>query len=135
MTGRHSRCGYILLEAVAAMAVLSIGLLAVNQGMREALRTRGQARDYTQARFVLEDVMGRLLFEPLLAEGTKSGTAGEGELSRFRWSYTVSRVEIPAASMPGRPRLASRAAAVFREPPAEFMLKVEASVSLGAAGA
>ncbi|UCC16519.1 MAG: hypothetical protein JSU58_09150, partial [Dehalococcoidales bacterium] len=64
--------------------MLSIGLVAVNRAFGEALLVRAQARDYTQARFLLEERMGELELQPVLAEGTASGNFGK-EFPRFRW--------------------------------------------------
>ena len=91
----RAHLGYILAELLVALAVLSIGVLAVNRALRETVVTRGQARDFTHARFLLEQIVGNLELQPLLKEETRSGTF-DGEFSRFSWTYTVSRVDVAA---------------------------------------
>lgn len=82
------RNGYALLETIVAMVVLSIGILAVNQAMRNAVLIRAQARDYTRARFYLEDIVSRMELQPVIEEGTWRG-ACEGD-SRFQWEVKVT---------------------------------------------
>lgn len=122
---KRQRRGYILLEAVAALAILSVGILAIQQAMREALATRGQARDYTQARFLLEDLMGELELRTNLLPESRSG-GYEGDLSRFQWKYTITRVAVP------QPNLGTEFpdAGIYNFTfPAVFMGKIEATVS------
>ena len=63
MTSR-SKAGYILVETVVAMVVLSIGIMTIQSSLRQIIIASGQARDYTQARFLLEELVEKLLFEP-----------------------------------------------------------------------
>jgi hypothetical protein len=91
-------CGYVLLEAVGALAVLSVGIVGVQQAMREVVLTRAQARDFTQARFLLEELISELQVRPQLSEGKHSGGYGEN-YPRFRWEYVVKRVDMPEAQM------------------------------------
>lgn len=95
----RNRDGYILIEAAVAMVLLSIGALTVHGTIQEAVRTRGQAQDYTRARFLLEQVLADLEIQPELAEHSGRGRF-EGEHARFSWDYRVRRVNVP---LPGRP--------------------------------
>ena len=95
----RKRDGYILIEAAVAMVLLSIGALTVHGTIQEAVRTRGQAQDYTRARFLLEQVLADLEIQPELAEHSDRGRF-EGEHARFLWDYRVRRVNVP---LPGRP--------------------------------
>ncbi len=91
---RLSSRGYILVEAAVAMAVLSIGMLGIHGAMRETGITGAQARDFTQARFLLERLIVETELQPMLVEGTETGEF-EGALSRFRWRRTISKVTAP----------------------------------------
>ncbi|MBI4560128.1 MAG: hypothetical protein HY706_21245 [Candidatus Hydrogenedentes bacterium] len=91
--------GYILVEAMVAMVVLSLGILALRSAQQQTTLARGQARDYTQARFLLERLIAELEILPILREGASSGVF-EGDFSRFRWSRTVSRVSLPGMEPP-----------------------------------
>lgn len=121
------RAGYVLLEAVGAMAVLSMGIVGVHQAMRETIVTRGQARDFTQARFLMDELLGELQLQPLLAEGTQSGDFGEG-LARFHWSYTVTRVELRSEEEPQLALDPNRRPIVVKRP-VNFMCRIEVTVS------
>lgn len=98
-------CGYVLLEAVGAMAVLSVGIVGVHEAMQQAVITRAQARDFTTARFMLEELVSELQVRPQLGEGTVSGDYGEN-FPRFRWEYKVKRIDVPEAQvqMPAEPQ-------------------------------
>ena len=69
----RKRAGYIFVETVVAMGVLSISVLVVQAALRQGILTRAQAQDYTTARFLLEQVAGEqaLLFQQ--PEGSGSG--------------------------------------------------------------
>ena len=86
--------GYILVEAVVALVLLSVGAYAVHGTLRQAILTRGQAQDYTQVRFALQQVVSDIELQPMLQEEERSGRFA-GELERFAWRYTISRVELP----------------------------------------
>jgi type II secretory pathway pseudopilin PulG len=94
MNCRKSEGGYLLLETVVAMAVLSIAILGVNAALREALVTRAQARDYTHARFLLEEVMSRYELMDVVQETREAGDFGE-EHPRFRYEVVIEAEEIP----------------------------------------
>jgi hypothetical protein len=101
MTARNPNGGWILLETIVALAVLSIGVVAVNRALGQALETRAQARDYTQARFLLEQLVGELELQPALKPDTTESGRYEGELSRFSWNWSVSSVEVAAPEVRG----------------------------------
>lgn len=92
-------CGYILVEAVMAMGLLSVGIVAIQGAMRQSIVVRGQARDYTVARFLAEQKLAEVEIQPVLSESSRSGSF-PGEYSRFRWEWKVSRVEVPTPVIP-----------------------------------
>ncbi len=92
--------GWVLIETLVAMVLLSVGVLAMNRALREAMQTRAMARDYTTARFLLEEEMGELDMQPTLNEGdTGSGGFGE-EHPRFTYSWSVVKVDVPVPPIP-----------------------------------
>lgn len=93
MKGSHTK-GYILLETVVALLVLSIGGLAINRALHQALLARAQARDYTRARFLLDERLSLVEMQPVLTEGSQSGRF-EDEFCEFAWTTTVSKVLLP----------------------------------------
>lgn len=94
--------GYIMIETVVAVAVLSLGAFAVNGAIQQAIQTRGQAQDFTRARFLLDSLTNELLLQPILTEGSDQGKF-DGRDSRFSWAWSVSRVNPPVPSEPFKP--------------------------------
>ena len=117
--------GYILFETMVAMVLLSVGLIAINRAMRETIVVRGQARDYTEARFLIEETISMLELQPQLVEASKSGRF-EGEHARFTYKWQVSKVDVPEPELPAdappeeteKFKLAAR-----------YLAKIEATVS------
>lgn len=93
--------GYILFEAILAIVLLSAGAVVVQRAMGQALIVRGQGQDFTQVRFLLEDLVAELEIQPLLRAGTERGTF-PGVLSRFSWERQVSRAKIPGLPTPSK---------------------------------
>jgi hypothetical protein len=119
------RLGYILFETLVAMTLLSIGLIAINRAMRETILVRGVSRDHTQARFLLEDLIGNLELQPELNETSGSGQF-EGDLARFSYKWAVSKVEVPEPPMP--PDMPPEEAEKLKLS-AFYLAKIEATVS------
>jgi hypothetical protein len=109
------RSGYILIETAVALALLSAGSFAVHRTIQEGIRTRGQAQDFTRARFLLDGVTNDALMQPQLREGSGSGRFSGGD-ARFSWAWTVRRVGPPAPKFPLRPPRPGDAPKPFRSP-------------------
>lgn len=106
------RGGYILLETIVAMGVLSIGMVAIHGALRQAILTRGQAEDYTTARFLLEEVAAKKEVELELIEGSDRGRFPK-PYSRFRYEWEIKKVEVPLPPVP--PNLPPEVAAHVKE--------------------
>lgn len=96
------RSGYILFEAVAAMAVLSIGVFGAQSAIRQATLTRAQAADFTMARFLLEQVTSETEIQPYLLIGAEEGQFS-GDYARFHWKREVSAPRFPQPELPPPP--------------------------------
>lgn len=121
--------GYILVEAAVAMVLLSIGALTVHRTIQEAVRTRGQAQDYTRARFLLEQVVADLEIQPELIEHSDRGRFA-GEHARFSWDYRVQRVNLPRPGPPLRPPPEGKQVQSFEYPEGqEYLAHLRATVS------
>jgi hypothetical protein len=97
---RHAS-GYILFEALIALTVLSVSIYVIQEGLRQAVIARGHARDYTQARFLLEGLVNQLQVQPIFKEESQSGTFAEDE--RFAWSYSITAIVITPPPPPPEP--------------------------------
>ncbi len=111
MNRRSAQQGYLLIEAIVAMAVLSAGVVAINESLHRAVLLRAISDDNTRAAFFLSDIMGPLevqynvpemTVEGSLAEkyGSKSTRAGTGGLERFRYRVQVENFDLPMPALP-----------------------------------
>lgn len=116
--------GFVLIESLVALAVLSIGVIAVNRAMSEALTARALARDYTEARFLIEQKMGDLEAQPVLYDGAESGDFGQAR-PRFRWERTVEKIRVPEAETP---QGVTPGVAFVYEAPVPFLVKISVTV-------
>jgi len=82
-----------------ALSLLSMSLIVIHNGLRQTILVREQARDYTHARFLLENAMAKVELQPLLTQASDSGRF-QGEFSRFQWKWKVSKVTIPLPPIP-----------------------------------
>ncbi len=125
----RSTAGWVLMEALVSMVVLSVAVVALNRGFAEAVLTRSIARDYTQARFFLEQVVGELEMKPVHVDGT-SGKGGFGkDHPRFSYSWSVKRVDVARPELPVAlpPQLLSVVEAF--EPPIEYLGQIAVRVN------
>lgn len=86
--------GYILVEAVTAMAVLSITAVAVQRAVHTAVLARGLARDYTTAQFLLERVAADQALQPRIAAGETYEGIFPPPDDRFSYRWYVENVDI-----------------------------------------
>lgn len=92
--------GYILVETITAMAVLSVSAVAVQQAVLTAVQARGLSQDYTTAQFLMEELAATAELEPRLASGdTRSGTFNAPH-ERFAYTLTVEKVAVPMPALP-----------------------------------
>jgi len=112
------------------MGLLSVSVVAINASLRQAILVKGEAQDYTQARFLLEQQIAKVELQHQLNEIQNSGSY-RGELSRFRWRYKVSKIQLPEPDLPADippERLKQLKLA------APYMAKIEATVTWSRAG-
>jgi len=91
--------GYIMVETLVAMAVLSISTVVIQEAVRQAILARGEAMDYTTARFLLEKVIAdrMLVFEQ--PEGKDEGKF-QAPFERFAYSWELRMEEVPIPELP-----------------------------------
>lgn len=98
MNARTGR-GYIFVETLVAMAILSVSTVVIQEAVRQAILARAEAMDYTTARFLLEKVMADRMLVYMQPEGQGKGTF-DAPFERFSYSWEVKRVEIPMPELP-----------------------------------
>jgi len=91
--------GYILVETIVAMAVLSVTIMGIHRSVQQALIARGIAQDYTTARFLLEEKVAELTIQPQLRESQGKGVF-PAPYQRFNFEWKVSKISFPKPPMP-----------------------------------
>lgn len=90
--------GYLLVETIVSMAVLSISMVFIHAGVEQAIIARGQAQDYTTARFVLQEVVADIELQPQFVEGSGEGTY-KGD-PRFTYTWEITKATVPRPPLP-----------------------------------
>lgn len=97
------KTGYMLVETIAAMALLSVGIVTINRALHQAVLMRALAKDYTNAAFLMDEVMSYYELQPELSEGDASGRFG-AEHPRFSWQANIALIPwnmpAPPSSLP-----------------------------------
>jgi len=126
---RPGRAGYILVETAVALVLLSVGSFAVHRTIQEAIRTRGQAQDFTRARFLINTTLADILAQPQLLEARKSGSY-PGADSRFSWTSEIKRIDVPVPAAPLRPRRDAKPPPPFEFPEGiDYLARVSVTIT------
>ncbi len=89
--------GFTLIEVLAALVIVSIGMLAVIQAVNQAVSNGAYLRDKTVAQWV---AMNQLTLMRLAQTPPAKGTSsGETEMAGQRWKWTAEVAETPIESM------------------------------------
>ena len=131
MVNRQGARGYIFVETVVAMGLLSVSMLVIQGAVRQAIITRGQAQDFTTARFLLEEVMAERELQPEMPEGSGSGRFDPPN-ARFAYEWELSKVKVPRPQMP--PDLSKDEIEQFKKMFKGYMGKLVATVRWSRAG-
>ncbi len=91
---RHVKTGSVLLETIAAMAVLSICAAGLHMGLRQALFNHALAQDYATAQQLLRQAVAERELQPEVVEYKDSGTFPK-PYERFQYRCDMSKVETP----------------------------------------
>ena len=100
--------GFTLLEIMIALAILSISLLSLYSSIGNSLKASGFAQDMDQAMQLARQRMSEIKIglEAEMARGAfpdekeESGTFDK-PFDRFKWSYSLRKVEVPAINPAG----------------------------------
>jgi len=105
--GKKKTPGFTLIEVVVAMAILSIGLLAIIELFGGGLRLGRVSGEYTKASAYARIILEEITLAKTLVEGVQ-----EGEFDKdFRWLVEVKRVDLLP---PGKETLYRPPVAVYR---------------------
>ena len=95
-TGLRSR-GFTLLEVLVAMAILSLGMIAVFAGMSQSLSVTSRLRDKTLASWIATNRITEL---QVTGEYPKAGTQRDQvKMANAEWVYNMNISDIPDLAM------------------------------------
>lgn len=96
---RRRRAGYIMVETIVAMGLLSVSIVVIQNAIRQGIITRGQAQDYTTARILLDRMVAEHELQPEVAEGSGEGQF-EAPFHRFSYKWNLQRLKVPRPHFP-----------------------------------
>ncbi len=96
---RRSHPGFIFVETLVAMGILSVSVIIIQESLRQAIYARAQSQDYTTARFLLERVAGEQALKFQQAEGSGAGRFPE-PYERFSYEWEIRKVDVPRPPLP-----------------------------------
>lgn len=100
----HKRCvnrspqrGYVLVEVVVSMMVLTVGILSVSRSFSVATIARGLSQDYTDSRYLAAERMWKTI--AMSEAGTLTLGSAQGKFpvpwQKFSWELKVEETTIP----------------------------------------
>ncbi len=123
--------GYILFEVLFSLALLSMAGITLQYALQQAILTRGQAQDYTTARFLLNKIISEIELKPQLVQEEKEDKFPP-PYDRFSYKWKVSKLEIPMPDLPSNlpPPVRENLEKIFKD----YMTKVDVSIMWHRAG-
>lgn len=95
----RAKQGYILIETIVAMALLSISMLVIQQSLQQAILVRGRVLDYSNARLLLQQKMGEVEVQYELPESEEFGRFAP-PYERFGWEWKLELLKVPRPQLP-----------------------------------
>lgn len=93
MRTHRSAAGFSLVEVMVALLILGVAVVGMAQGITAALRSNKDSEWQTTAAFLAAGRIELLRADLFLSDGVTEGR-GEGGLSQYRWTETVSPTPI-----------------------------------------
>ena len=97
---RRAPRGYILVETITAMAILSISAMTVQRALQVAIQARGLAQDFTTAQLLLDTLVADLSLQPRIALGATDIGDFPPPHERFHFAWRLDQVDIPLPELP-----------------------------------
>ncbi|MBI5093047.1 MAG: prepilin-type N-terminal cleavage/methylation domain-containing protein [Candidatus Hydrogenedentes bacterium] len=91
-SSRQYRAGYSLLELVLAVAIFSVGVVAVLELFAACLRSSSVSLGYTQAVFLAQELLEEEIADGGFTDTTDSGGFGDNYPSHS-WSYDAEETD------------------------------------------
>src|SRR5689334_7209582 len=97
MQKRNRHRAFTLIEVLAALVIISFGMLAVIQAVGQAASNGTYMRDKSIAQWVALNQL--TLMRLAQSPPTKGNTGGEVEMAGQRWRWTAEVIDTPVSTM------------------------------------
>lgn len=98
--GRARGRGYILIETLVALTVLSISAFTLQRVIGQAALMQALSHDYTTVQHLMENTIARMLLENMMLEEKTESGAFPAPYDRFAYTVEVSRITVPRPELP-----------------------------------
>lgn len=88
-SARRPRLGFTLVEVLASIILLGVGIVAAQRAMGSISRDEARARQREHLEALAESKLGELLTEAAQTPGDQSGDFGEQGEADVTWTFTV----------------------------------------------
>ncbi len=97
---KNRRRGYILVETITAMAILSVTAVTVQRALYVATEARGLARDYSTAQLLLDNLVTEKTLQPRLVAGDGASGTFPPPYERFQFRWHLEEVPLSLPELP-----------------------------------
>jgi hypothetical protein len=94
------RRGYILVETLVALTVLSISAMGIQRVVSQATLLRGLAQDYGAVQLLADNMLSQLDLKYLLLHETSESGDFPAPYDRYRYTLDITRVDVPRPELP-----------------------------------
>ena len=129
---KQSVRGYILVETITAMAILSLAAVTVQRAVQVSIQARGLAQDYSVAQLLLEQIVADQRLQPRIALGANEQGSFPAPYERFQYSWTLSEVAIPLPPLP--PEIPPERIDAVRQDFRDYMGRLQVEIDWSRAG-
>ena len=95
----QQRRGYILIETIVAMALLSVSMIVIQQSLHQAILVRGRIMDFSTARLLLKEQTAAVEIQHEVPVTKKFGRFPP-PYERFSWEWEMSKLSVPRPELP-----------------------------------
>lgn len=129
---RAKRRGYILVETITAMAILSITAITAQRAIQVAIQARGLAQDYATAQLLLENLVADQSLQPRISLGAHEAGTFPAPYERFQYVWHLDPASIPFPEIP--PGLPPGQVAAAEQSFIRYMGRLQVSITWSRAG-
>ena len=92
---RARQRGYIMVETLVAMTILSISAFGIHRSVYQAISARREAEQLTIARYLLEHLVAKIEMRPEMGLGSGTDTFAADGYPDLGYTYEITRIDAP----------------------------------------